>query len=65
MGKIVSPLFSFVFLLENFSKYEPRYEKTNVLVSDLVRHKPGYAVTEDDWRLEISELGSGGIVLSV
>ena len=22
-------------------RYEPRYEKTNVLVSDLVRHKPG------------------------
>ena len=27
--------------------YEPRHEKTNILVSDLVRHKPGYAVTED------------------
>ena len=29
------------------SIFEPRHEKTNVLVSDLVRHKPGYAVTED------------------
>ena len=30
----------------NFT-YEPRHEKTNVLVSDLVRHKPGCTVTED------------------
>ena len=27
--------------------FEPRHEKTNVLVSDLVRHKPGCAATED------------------
>ena len=27
--------------------YEPRYEKTNVLVSDLVPHKPGCTATED------------------
>ena len=27
--------------------YEPRHEKTNALVSDQVRHKPGCAVTED------------------
>ena len=27
---------------------EPRHEKTNILVSDLVRHKPGCAVIEDD-----------------
>ena len=26
---------------------EPRHEKTNVLVSDLVRHKPGCTATED------------------
>ena len=26
---------------------EPRHEKTNVLVSDLVRHKPGCIATED------------------
>ena len=45
--------------------YERRHEKTNVLISDLVRHKPGCAVTEDDKRLEISDLGSRGIVLSV
>ena len=31
-----------------FSKtFEPRHEKTNVLVSDLVRHKPGCTATED------------------
>ena len=29
------------------AKYEPRYDKTNVLVSDLVRHKPGCTATED------------------
>ena len=27
--------------------YEPRHEKTNVLVSDQVRHKPGCTATED------------------
>ena len=27
--------------------YEPRHEKTNILVSDLVRHKPGCTATED------------------
>ena len=26
---------------------EPRHEKTNVLVSDPVRHKLGYTATED------------------
>ena len=26
---------------------EPRHEKANVLVSDLVRHKPGCTATED------------------
>ena len=34
-------------------------------VSDQVRHKPGCTATEDGWRLEISDLGSRGIVLSV
>ena len=34
-------------------------------VSDLVRHKLGCAVTKDGKRLEISDLGSRGIVLSV
>ena len=27
--------------------FEPRHEKTNLLVSDLVRHKPGCTATED------------------
>ena len=27
--------------------FEPRYEKPNILVSDLVRHKPGCIATED------------------
>ena len=34
-------------------------------VSDQVRHKPGCTVSEDGQRLEISDLGSRGIVLSV
>ena len=34
-------------------------------VSDQVRHKPGCTATEDGWRLEISDLESKGIVLSV
>ena len=33
-------------------------------VSDQVRYKPGCTTTEDGRRLEISELGSRGIVLS-
>ena len=44
---------------------EPRHEKTNILVSDLVQHKPGCTATEDGSRLEISDVGSRGIVLSV
>ena len=32
-------------------------------VSDQVRHKPGCAVPEDGYRLEISDLASRGIVL--
>ena len=44
---------------------EPRHEKTNGLVSDMVRHKPGCTATEDGSRLEISDLESRGIVLSV
>ena len=35
------------------------------MVSDQVAHKPGCTVTEDGWRLEISDLGCRGIVLSV
>ena len=42
--------------------YEPRPEKTNILVSDLVPHKPGCTATEDGLRLEISDLESRGAV---
>ena len=35
-----------VFVLSS-SKSEPRHEKTNILVSDLVRHKPGCTAVED------------------
>ena len=27
--------------------FEPRHEKTNIMVSNLVRHKPGCTATED------------------
>ena len=46
-------------------RYEPRHEKTNILVSDVVRHKPGCTATEDGYRLEILDLESRGIVLSM
>ena len=39
---------------------EPQHEKTNVLVSDVVRHKPGCTATEDGERLEISDLERRG-----
>ena len=39
--------------------------KPVVGVSDQVPHKPGCTATEDGKRLEISDLGSRGIVLSV
>ena len=39
--------------------------KPVVEVSAQVRHKPGCSATEDGWRLEISYLRSGRIVLSV
>ena len=45
--------------------FEPHHEKTNILVSDLVRHKPGCTAIEDGQRLGISDLGSRGIVLSM
>ena len=34
-------------------------------VSDLVRNKPECAITDDGYRLEISDLGSRGIVLTI
>ena len=44
--------------------YEPR-EKTGLWGFDQVPHKPGCTATEDGWRLEISDLESRGIVLSM
>ena len=44
---------------------EPCHEKTNILVSERVRGKPGCTATEDGWRLEISDLESIGTVLSM
>ena len=43
--------------------YMSLMRKTVFGVSDQVRHKPGCTATEDDKRLEISDLGSRGIVL--
>ena len=39
--------FSIVRLYEGIITFEPRHEKTNVLVSDLVRHKLGCTATKD------------------
>ena len=52
-------------LLNFTSEIELCREKTNILVSDQVRHKPGCTATEDGQRLEISDLESRGIVLSM
>ena len=38
-------------------------KKPVFVVSDKVQHKPGCTATEDGLRLEISDLGSRGIVL--
>ena len=40
--------------------FEPRREKTNILVSDPVRHKPGCTATEGGKRLKILNLDSRG-----
>ena len=47
--------------MHNEETNELRHEKTNVLVSDLVRHKPGCTATKDGQRLEISDLESRGL----
>ena len=47
------------------STNELHHEKTNVPVSNLVRHKPGCTATEDGQRLEISDFESRGILLSM
>ena len=53
----------FFLIIKNKNTYEPRHEKTNVLVCDLVSHKPGCTDTEDGYRLEILDLESRGIAL--
>ena len=35
-----------VLVEQKMLKSEPHYEKTNILVSDLVQHKPGCTATE-------------------
>ena len=52
-------------MASTLSKYEPRSEKTGLRSFDQVSHKQSCTVTEDGERLEISDLGSRGIVLSV
>ena len=47
------------------SVFEPYCEKPVFRVFDLVPHKPSCTAIEDVLRLEISDLGSRGIVLSV
>ena len=36
-----------LFFFQEFRTNEPRHEKTNILVSDLVGHKPGCTARED------------------
>ena len=45
--------------------FEPVHEKTNNLGSHQARHKLGCTITEDGLRLEILDLESRGIVLSL
>ena len=45
--------------------YESRPEKTNNMVFELVRHKPACTNTKNGWRLEMLDLKSREIVLSV
>ena len=54
-----------IILLFFHKTYEPLHEKTNFLVSDLFRHKPDCTATEDGKRLEISDLESREILLSM
>ena len=44
---------------------EPYHEETKNVVSEQVRHKQSCTSTEDGWGLEILDLGSRGIVVSV
>ena len=42
---------------------EPLHEKTNNVVSDRVRHKPGCKATEESWKLQTLYISRRGIVL--
>ena len=44
---------------------EPPRGKTNNVVLDQIRHKPGCSATEIGYRLQILDLESRGIILSV
>ena len=52
-------------VLSSSEQNEPLHGKTYVLVSNMLRHKPGCTVTEDGQRLEILDLERRGIVLSM
>ena len=39
--------------------------KLDFRVSDQVQHNPGCTAAEDGYKLEISDLGSRGIILSI
>ena len=58
---IDSPLFS----TRLYMKQEHVLRKPVIGVSDRIRHKPGCTTAEDGWRIEIPDLRSRGIVLSV
>ena len=45
--------------------FEPKHGKTTICVSDPVRHRPSCTLTEDAYKLEVSDLGRGGMILSV
>ena len=55
----------FLCIVHDEETFEPCHEKTNTLVSHMVRHKPGCTATEDGYRLEILNLESRGIALSM
>ena len=52
-------------LTSGFWIFEPRCEKTGLRGFDQVRHNSGCTATLDGYKLEISELESRGIVVSM
>ena len=40
-------LLPYLTLCKMWRLYDPRHEKTNILVFDMVRHKPGCTATKD------------------